>query len=122
MVFCWLGFLFCIFGLIFIAPWQVHSEMVKSSTDTYGYADFNAFIREFHKYHNWDYDPKYRSYFGIGEEYKAYKIHADIIMFEEKGMILDFASFYKMKKWMKAQHNIYIHPVIKSDSKNTVVW
>lgn len=104
--------------IILLIPWQVHREMVVESTPSFGNGDFDTFIREFYKYDKWRFDDRWGgSYFGEhGINGIGYKIHADIIMFENKGMILDMLSFYKYKKWLKATMK-RIRKVSKKETK-----
>jgi hypothetical protein len=101
-------FVFIVFSCVF---WTTHIGMVKENVNEYGYANFKTFLNEFNKYDwvrqdHWEY-----SYFGTGDEYNKYYIHADIIKFNGKGMILYPHSYIQFKIWsyknriIKTTHN-----------------
>ena len=69
--------------LVFV-PYHCHVDMVKSHTHEYGYSDFNHFKKEFDKY-NWRTEGLESSLFDSANNCQ---IHADIIEFNDVGMIM----------------------------------
>lgn len=97
---CILFFISCFVYIsqIFI-EWETHQHMVKMRGDVeeYGYANFQTFLEEFEK-RNWKRNEEWpTSYFG--EDSRKDYIHAGIIKFDNKGMILDFISFWHFYHW-----------------------
>ncbi len=85
----------------FIASWTTHKEMTIEYSDTYKIGNFDDFIREFNAYEEWvvlEHFPK--SKFGKVGAYNKYEIHANIIKFNGVGMVLDFFSYRKVKKFI----------------------
>ena len=94
----------CLF-LVGIVDWSMHISQVKIFCDAYGYADYKIFEKYFQKYlSEMTYDDSWHSFFA--KDYSTHEIHAGIIRFENKGMILDFISYLKfcyfMYKFKKA--------------------
>jgi hypothetical protein len=82
-----------------LVPWMTHIEMVHKYTDKNANGNFEQFLREFNS-RSWERKDRWRqSYFGIEAEYYTNEIHADVIKFDEVGMILDPISYFRFKIW-----------------------
>jgi hypothetical protein len=89
------------FLVIFFASWDIHRDMTISNTDSWGYATFKVFKVFFDKF-DWDRDISYpESYFGKEDDYNKNKIHASIIKFNNKGMVLYPWSYIRFSYWLK---------------------
>lgn len=89
------------YTLAFNTDYHTHKNMVKKNTEVYGYGTFDDFLREFNKFKNWERDSNFpKSYFGKGDDYYRYKIHANIIMFDGEGMILKRRSYHKFNRFI----------------------
>lgn len=86
---------------IFLIGYLTHISMCKDQDLPYGYGTFKDFIREFNKYNNWIIKSYEGSFFSEGDDWEKYCIHADIIMFDGKIMILYPISYFKFKVWSK---------------------
>lgn len=73
--------------------------MTTSHTPSqWGWGSFNAFLREYKK-HEWEREAEYpRSHFGVN--YWQDRIHANIIMFDKKGMVLRPFSYLCFVVWI----------------------
>lgn len=87
--------------MLFSIFWLTHRSMTINNSDTWGYGTFKNFKIAF-SILDWERDEAYpESYFGGGEEYYKNKIHAEIIKFEGKGMVLYPWSYIKFIFWSK---------------------
>jgi hypothetical protein len=68
-----------------VIEWFVHIEMTKDNSEYYGWANYDRFISEFNKY-QWDNEKWYG--YSLWDRNNDCKIHASIIYFENKGMIM----------------------------------
>ena len=83
--------------------------MTKDSVDEYGWGNFKNFKKEFEK-REWFYESLFPdSLFGY-DHYKT-KIHASIVKFDNKGMLLNPIAYLKMLIFKKK----YINENFKSD-------
>jgi hypothetical protein len=91
--------------------WITHVIMVKgdSNNTTYGYAPFKTFLKVFHNYQkNGDrIDTCHENTIEIKDKCGVYSvyIHASIIRFYDKGMILYPISWFIFKHWLKKYNN-----------------
>ena len=89
--------------------YSTHIIICRDQDLPYGYGTFKDFIREFNKYNNWKIESynnwkieSYKgSFFGKGDDWERYYIHAGIIIFDGKTMILYPISYFKFKIWSK---------------------
>lgn len=93
-----IALVFILLFLLFIS-WQVHKDMVISSCDTYTHGTIKEFYIQFYKY-DWSRSEDFsHSLFGVSSP--KTEVHASIISFEGKGIILDPISFlilgYKLR-------------------------
>ena len=79
--------------IMFIILWTTHIAQVREFTDEWGRGSYKTFIREFKKY-EWKRSEKFPTSFFCGT-LDSSKIHADIIKFEGKGMVLDPWSYLR---------------------------
>ena len=85
--------------LMFLVSYSVHRSQVLDEGVGWGYGNFEDFIREFNK-RQWEKDGTYKkSFFGVGDRHGLDHIHASIIKFDGKGMILDPISYLFFKIW-----------------------
>jgi hypothetical protein len=91
---------FIVVNVLFWVSYFIHISMVKMETpEKYANGTFPQFMGEFAK-RSWDRKPKWRySYFGIGDEWYINYIHADIIKFDNVGMIFNPLSYLQFKVW-----------------------
>lgn len=95
--------LFCLLALIIWTVFYemhafVHKKMTISYSTEWGYGTFDRFISEFNK-KKWEHDPQYpKSYFDYGTDSE---IHASIVRFDGKGMVLKGSDFRKFKKFLR---------------------
>jgi hypothetical protein len=101
----------------------VHKKQVLDNCKEWNYADFDTFLRYFNRV-SWERDSSFPESFFQKErdklpyaEYKKNYIHASIILFDGKGMILDPISYYKFLRWTKEHTAILDKPV-----KNPSLW
>jgi hypothetical protein len=95
-------------------------SMTKSEYHRCGYGNFKKYKREFNKYNNWTTNSLFpNSLFGGGDfdERLNYYLHASIIKFDGKGMVL----------WNPIRASLYRRSVIKKMivakiKKERVVW
>lgn len=82
--------------------YSCHVEQVKDYCDEFGYGNWNDFMSEFAKV-EWTRNSRNRDSFwgdkwqSLGDTY----IHASIIKFNKKGMILDYWSFIKFEIFLR---------------------
>jgi len=97
-----LPLLFLFIGLVFFfITWSVDRKMTIDHSEKWGYGNFKKF-KECFDILEWERDENHpKSYFGKGEEYYQNKIHAGIIMFEKKGMVLLPWSYVKFIFWQR---------------------
>lgn len=84
--------IFILFAFVFLiiisVNWLTHIEMTKLSTERYGWASFEKFKQEFDKVENWKTDKVFtHSLFSI--PYRQNQIHASVICFDYKGMLIN---------------------------------
>lgn len=108
--------LYCIVFIILSLwgiAWSVHISMTKSDNDINGWGNFNSFFKEYKKYDKWKIKKRWKYSF-FGEE-SNYKIHADIIKFNNCGMLLDPISFIQFKIWSREEW-------MKLNPKKIKIW
>ncbi|QJI52423.1 hypothetical protein [Psychrobacillus phage Perkons] len=91
-----------LFAIVFLSiDWIVHIDMVKSETKQYGKAGYKKFIEEFEKV-KWE-QPEYLSLpKSLFTPNHCDKYHANIILFNRKGMIINNpVSWLLVKKYVK---------------------
>lgn len=98
-------------GLLLSVDWLVHISMVKENGKAYGWASYKRFVEEFDKV-DWKPDELFSGSLFSKENYSHKdKIHANIIQFNNKGMIIYdpfsylLTKFY-IKKWIKQNRPI----------------
>ncbi len=79
--------------IMFIVFWTTHISQVREYTDKWGKGSYKTFIREFKKY-EWERCDIHPKSFFCGSSDSS-QVHADIIQFEGKGMILDPWSYLR---------------------------
>lgn len=81
-------------SIVFWISWSVHRDMVKCHCIQWDYGDFETFLNEFEetKWENQDRQPK--SMFDYNTKSQ---IHASIIQFRGKGMVLYPWSWFRFK-------------------------
>jgi len=96
-----LGLFGGIFGSIFIfSHWATHREMTTHNCEYWNYANFPTFLREFSS-RKWQYKKEWRYSFFSEKGDRNDHIHADIIKFDGKGMVLYPWSFLRFMVWRK---------------------
>lgn len=95
--------LFIVFTIIFMVEWKVHIDMNKETNSPYDWCTFKTFIKEFNKYKDHpDLNSEYfeDSLFLDNKDggYAVY-LHADIIKFNGKCMILYPHSYLMYRIW-----------------------
>lgn len=110
-----LGFVFAFISIsiamFLYVPWGTHRSMMVNNNlgvEVWGYADFQRFLKEYNdpKY-NWRTDTDFKeSIFSepdipIRDRERFYDgyIHAGIIRFGDKGMVLDPISYFRFLRW-----------------------
>jgi hypothetical protein len=102
-----------IFIIVWIIGWSVHITMNNSTSyDAIGWGNFHQFVSQFNKYNKWKYDSQFNSFFGEGQEWDSYKIHADIIKFNNCCMNLYPIDYLRYHIWLHNQKKKYC-PMIK---------
>lgn len=106
-----------LFIAIMTIGWYIHISMNKEERGHYGYASFMCFLKEYKK-RTWFRDAEYRrSHFC--ESHDDGYIHASIIRFGGKQMIMTYWSYYPYSFW------ILLNRYNGSDgrfNRNTVKW
>ncbi len=96
------GFILCLVLLAFEMCWRIHREMVSEHTGQWDYGGVAEFIREFRK-QKWEgQKPGSRSLHSHSDNSQ---IHADIIEFNGKGMVLRRRAWLWFLFWKR----IHIH-------------
>jgi len=109
--------LFIFIGIMTVG-WSVHISQNKAQNAPYGYASFACFLREYKK-REWERCAEYRrSHFT--EKWKDGYIHASIIIFDNKAMIMNYWSYYPYSFWIL--FNLYMGNKYKYGTGNTVKW
>ena len=97
-------FAMCILLCMFIAfvDWTTHKDMVRDNTETYGYAGYKEFVREFHKV-EWSYREQWGdSLFSQDTFSHEGYYHASIIKFNDRGMIIkNPIEYLRVRKYVK---------------------
>lgn len=94
-------------------PWWVHLSMTKEQRVPYDIVTFDRFLEEFNKYKDderLEYNKKYNSFVLYGknlEKILDIDIHASIIMFNNKCMIIRYRDWHKFVKWEKENKKKY---------------
>ena len=107
-----LMFIVGVFIVVYGIFWVVHINMTKESTQKYGWGNYETFLREFKKC-NWENRGWEESLF----DYETNsQLHASIIKFKGKGMLLDPLSYLRVV--------IFVRRYIKNhiDEKEVVQW
>jgi hypothetical protein len=79
---------------VFIFPWLIHIIVTISNNTPYGWSNYNTFVKEFDKY-NWD-NEKWHAH-SLWDRKNACQLHAGLITFNGKGMILKTPIDYTKK-------------------------
>jgi hypothetical protein len=96
-------------GLISLCSveYKIHVSMTKERTNKWGHGNWSDFMREFNK-REWERDKRHpQSFFEKGS--RDGRIHASIVCFGGRGMVLDRKSFRKMKRFIK-KNELLINP------------
>ena len=84
--------------------WSVHIDMTRKNTKTHGWGNFNDFLKMIEK-GNWEEREEAAfcdSLFAKNkDDYYNWKVHADILIFDGKGMILRFIPYLKYVMWKR---------------------
>jgi len=88
--------------LIYIGMWTVYLDMVTDHCDTYAWGTFAQFEREYAK-RQWEQQADFpQSHFSVWMNlHHNSEIHADIIKFDDVGMLLNPMDFLLFKLWEK---------------------
>jgi len=104
---------FFILFIIYVIDWVTHRQMTKDFCNYYDEGNFKKFLKEFRK-RKWVIDPKFPDSL-FGKEKDRNEIHASIISFNGKGMVLPFISYLKFKR--------YTNKILKEENeKRKVKW
>ena len=79
---------------------EVHKGMVKNEKVPWDYVSFDTFLKEFEKI-DWDIDSKYPKSRFDNKNYRKNHIHAGIILFDGKGMVIKFWDMLKFMRFEK---------------------
>lgn len=106
------------FVILFIAAYlfagyDTHIFMVKLYSIEWGYSNFDVFMNEYNK-RTWERKITF-PYSHFSDVYTDTRIHASIIQFDGKGMILDFWSYIKFLFWLNRNK-------LNRNSKPHVIW
>lgn len=119
-----IGILLIIF---WISDWLTHVEMVKTNTECYGKANYKIFLKKFNELDGkWDRKGWNSSLFYIPIKSNRFydfdrksEFHANIIMFDGKGMILNPIDFIRAKIYVKKYIKKHF---IRNKAKEIVKW
>ncbi len=93
-----------VFGfLIFIAFWFGRIKMTTEYTNKYGWGSFNKFKKEYNKC-KWSIDANYNCFYHAKSRFdypSDSELHASIIKFNGKGMLLDPISMLRASSYMR---------------------
>ena len=97
-----------IIGMIFVTTsHSVHRSMVINNCDVWDYGTFDEFVREYEKY-EWETHGSFENSLFVKDYYSSKvktRIHADIINFEGKGMVMsNIINYYKMKRFVNSEY------------------
>lgn len=104
-------FIICILAFILawlsneLISWTVHVNMTKANCDRYGWGNRKIFWENFHKYKLEKYNVLTGSFFGE----KKSKFHANIIVFNNVGMLLNPIDWI----WVKLEIKMLIRKINK---------
>lgn len=122
MILLFILIVFFLAGIVVLfISWDTHIEMNKKEHLPYDFVTFDRFIEEFNKYKdNVDlkYDKIFNSWFLEKSERTVY-IHADIIIFNNKCMILYPISFLRFKLWEYKNKHLNI---LNNDKRQKGLW
>jgi len=110
LIFVLLGIALLIFTIVILVNWSCHKEMItinSSNNYTYGRSNFKKFKEEFDKI-EWVYNKRYSD--SLFNKSCDSECHANIILFNNKGMILGPISFFRSQ--------LYVRKIIKSLKKD----
>lgn len=83
-----------VFLYMYFISYYTHKYMTKRYNKIYKVGSFSDFITEYNSYSFWQRKQDFRlSHFGSGYQLNKYKIHADIITFNNVGIILTFLGY-----------------------------
>jgi len=101
LVLIFLGGLFAMafFGTYWI-PWAAHKEMTTRHTHKWDYGTFETFKQEFAK-RKWNHEGWPKSLFDYSTKSQ---IHASIIQFNDKGMVLSWPDYLRFQKFIKTYY------------------
>lgn len=108
--------IFIFISAFLLIEWSVHISMTKEDSKKYGWGNYKKFIREFNKY-NWD-----DKGWNIGKPHNPSfwdrenkcKLHADIIKFNDIGMVINNPiDLQRVKKHMKQYYIEKYNPIHK---------
>lgn len=88
------GFALAMAFIFFCISWTVHRDMVKTTCKQWDYADFNAFVIEFEET---EWEKQVRDNESLFNRNEQSQIHASIIKFRGKGMVLYPWSWFRFK-------------------------
>lgn len=101
-----LGFLIFFCCLLFFISFSVHKSMTSEYSEIWGYGTFDRFKKEFES-RVWRQDTMFKgSYFGERNDYRmgtGSQIHADIIRFDGKGMVLRHIHYFRYLMYMRSK-------------------
>ena len=97
-----------IIGMIFVTtPHPVHKSIVINNCDFWDYGTFDEFVREYEKY-EWETYGGYENSLFVKDYYSnkaKTRIHANIINFEGKGMVMNnIINYYRMKLFVRREY------------------
>lgn len=98
----WILVMLCVLFIIFMVDWSVHISMNKGTNNPYDWCTFKTFVKEFDKYKN---HPELKVAYGDSIFLRKNIIddivylHASIICFEGKCMILYPFSYLRYCIW-----------------------
>ena len=93
----WAFLLLAWFALI--APWLVHRDMTRAHSHGWSWGTWRDFHREFQKYSWRREQPWQDSYFCFSTNSR---VHASIVRFGGRGMVLDPVSLWRVNRWIRA--------------------
>lgn len=88
-----------------LVNWLTHIMITKGNVKIYGWGSFNKFKREYNK-HNWDYENITNEFYCFHFDRSRWErstestLHASIVIFDGKGMLLDTISMILVSIWL----------------------
>jgi hypothetical protein len=93
--------------------WRVHLSQTRDFTEHYGWGNYRAFRHEF-ECRDWDNENWRCSFF---ESDTDSKVHAGIVKFDGKGMLLPFFDWLRVMLYLRGARTS-----VASANKETVKW